>query len=189
LRRDITTSKTIMDRKTWQWTRTIDSQKFLISTAPELLPISFVQETYAKDEVFWAKPLTDETTRTMLDNSLTLGVYKVSESDEKEPVGMARMVTDYITLAYLTDVYLQDDCRSLGLGKWIIHSCREIVLEMPALRFMVLLTGSEKAQRLYRRELGMGVLDGNDMPLVCMGARKEKLAEATRQTPGGPGTT
>jgi hypothetical protein len=178
-----------MDRKTWQWTRTIDSQKFLISTAPELLPISFVQETFARDEVFWAKPLTDETTRTMLDNSLTLGVYKISENDEKEPVGMARIVTDYITLAYLTDVYLRDDCRSLGLGKWIIHGCREIVLEIPALRFMVLLTGSDKAQRLYRRELGMSVLDGNEMPLACMGARKEKLAEATRQTPSGPGTT
>jgi GNAT superfamily N-acetyltransferase len=178
-----------MDKKTWQWERTIDSQTFLISTAPELLPISFVQETYATADVFWAKPLTDETTRTMLNNSLTLGIYRVSDSDKKEPVGMARMVTDYTTLAYLTDVYLQDEFRNLGLGKWIIHSCREIVLEINDLRFMVLLTGSEQAQQLYRRELGMSVLDGRETPLACMGARKEKLAEATRQTAGGPGTT
>jgi GNAT superfamily N-acetyltransferase len=167
-----------MDKKTWQWERTIESQTFLISTTPELLPLSFVQEAFATDAMFWARPLSDEATRAMLDNSLTLGVYKISDGDKEEPVGMARMVTDYTTLAYLTDVYLQDAYRSLGLGKWIIRCCREIVVEMNDLRFMVLLTGSEKAQNLYRRELGMSALDGRDLPLVCMGARREQLAEA-----------
>jgi hypothetical protein len=98
-------------------------------------------------------------------------------------------VTDYTTLAYLTDVYLQGEYRAFGLGKWIIRCCREIVLEMNDLRFMVLLTGSEQAQRLYRRELGMDILDGCAISLTCMGARKEKLAEAARQTTGGPSTT
>jgi GNAT superfamily N-acetyltransferase len=167
-----------MDKKIWQWERTIESQTFLISTLPELMPHSFVQEAFATEAMFWARPLSNEATRAMLDNSLTLGVYKVSDSDKKEPIGMARMVTDYTTLAYLTDVYLQDAYRNLGLGKWIIRCCREIVVEMNDLRFMVLLTGSEKAQNLYRRELGMSTLDGRELPLVCMGARREKLAEA-----------
>lgn len=180
-----------MDKKTWTWQRTAGSQTFLISTAPHLLPHAFVQEAFATDAMFWAKPLSDEATRAMLENSLTLGVYKLSDNDEKEPVGMARMVTDYTTLAYLTDVYLQDAYRNLGLGKWIIHCCRQIVMEMNDLRFMVLLTGSEQAQKLYRRELGMAVLDGQEIPLACMGARKEKLAEAAggQQAAGGPGPT
>jgi GNAT superfamily N-acetyltransferase len=168
-----------MDKKTWQWERTINSQKYFISTARELLPHSFVQEAFATEAMYWTQPLSDEATRAMLDSSLTLGVYKLSDDcDKKEPIGMARMITDYTTLVYLTDVYLQDAYRNLGLGKWIIHSCREIVLEMKDLRFMVLLTGSEQARDLYRREFGMLVLNGDELPLTALGARREKLTEA-----------
>jgi hypothetical protein len=49
---------------------------------------------------------------------------------------------------------------------------------MENLRWMVLLTGSEQAQALYRRELGMTKLDGVEEGLVCMGSRRAKLAEA-----------
>lgn len=180
-----------MDKKTWQWERTIGSQTFLLSTDKKLLPHTFVQEAFATDDVFWAKPLSDDATRAMLENSCTLGLYKVGEN-ERSPIGMARMVTDYTTLAYLTDVYLKNSYRSLGLGKWIIHCCREVALEMRDLRFMVLLTGSEKAQNLYRRELGMSLLDGREQALTCMGARAAKLADAAAsagRASDGPRTT
>jgi GNAT superfamily N-acetyltransferase len=168
-----------MDMKIWQWRRTIESREFLISSAKELLPLSFVQASFATEAMYWARPLSAEATRAMLDSSCTLGLYLLSPDDGTQtPIGMARLVTDYTTLAYLTDVYLQDAYRNLGLGKWIIHCCREVVLSMKELRFMVLLTGSEQAQQLYRREFGMAPLDGREMPLVCMGARAAKLAEA-----------
>jgi hypothetical protein len=177
-----------MDKKIWQWERTLASETFLISTAPDLLPHSFVSQAFATEDMFWTQKVSDEAIQTMLRNSCTLGVYKISDGGKREPIGMARMVTDYTTLAYLTDVYLQDAYRSLGLGKWIIRCCREIVLEYSDLRFMVLLTGSEKAQRLYRTELGMGSLDGREQKLVCMGARKEKLAEAAAAGDGSETT-
>ncbi|KAH7070102.1 acetyltransferase [Paraphoma chrysanthemicola] len=175
-----------MDKKTWQWQCAIDSDTFLISTDKRLLPLAFVQEAFATEAMFWAKPISDEALRTMLDNSCTLGIYKVDNGDQKIPIGMARMLTDYTTLAYLTDVYLDDSYRNLGLGKWIVRCCREIVMEMKDLRFMVLLTASEQAQNLYRRELGMSLLDGREQPLTCMGARSSKLAEAAGSAPGGP---
>ncbi|KAF2029889.1 acetyltransferase [Setomelanomma holmii] len=178
-----------MDKKTWQWERTIGSDTFLISTQRGLLPHSFVHEAFATEAMFWAQPLSDETLRAMLDSSCTLGLYKVGSNDEKTPIGMARMITDYTTLAYLTDVYLEDSYRNLGLGKWMIHCWREIVMEMKDLRFMVLLTGSEKAQNLYRRELGMSLLDGREQALTCMGARKTKLAEVAASTHHGPSAT
>ena len=173
-----------MDKKTWEWQRTVGSQTFHISSARDLLPHPFVQEAFAQDAMYWADRLSDEATRSMLDNSLTLGVY----TSDKTPIGMARMVTDYTTLAYLTDVYLQDAYRNLGLGKWIIACCREIALEMKDLRFMVLLTGSEQARKLYRREFGMSVLDGQEQKLTCMGARREKLAEAQANAAGPDAT-
>jgi GNAT superfamily N-acetyltransferase len=175
-----------MDNK--QWLRTVDSQRYLVSTERELLPLEFVKAAFATDAMYWAQPLSDDATRTMLEKSLTLGVYKVSDDGgKKEPIGMARMVTDYTTLAYLTDVYLQDDHRSKGLGKWIIHCCREVVLEMKDLRFMVLLTGSEQARNLYRREFGMAVLDGHELALSAMGARLPVLAEAASVQRTGDG--
>jgi GNAT superfamily N-acetyltransferase len=166
-----------MDTKEWQ--RTVDSQTYLISTARELIPLAFVQAAYATEAMYWAQPLSDDATRAMLENSLTLGVYRVSKDGEKkEPIGMARMVTDYTTLAYLTDVYLDPEQRNKGLGKWIIRCCREVVLEMKNLRFMVLLTGSEQARNLYRKEFGMAVMDGHELALSAMGAQLPELAKA-----------
>lgn len=164
-----------MDTKVWQWKRTVGAQEFLISTAKDLLPHSFVQEAFADKAMFWAKPMSAEHIKTMLDNSCTLALYKVQDGSPT-PVGMARMVTDYITLAYLTDVYLEEATRGLGLGKWIIQCCREIALDVPELRFMVLLTGSEQAQQLYRRECGMERF-GDEHALAAMGARRTRLAE------------
>ena len=62
--------------------------------------------------------------------------------------------------------------------KWAAPIVSEICVGMENLRWMVLLTGSEQAQALYRRELGMTKLDGVEEGLVCMGSRRAKLAEA-----------
>ncbi|KAF1941723.1 hypothetical protein EJ02DRAFT_193881 [Clathrospora elynae] len=167
-----------MDKKRFQWQRTMASKTYLISSDRSLLPHAFVQQAFATDAMFWAKPLpSDEALKTMLDNSLTLGIYEISEVT-KIAIGMARMITDYTTLAYLTDVYLLPAHQGQGLGKWVIACCRDICLEMEQLRFMVLLTGSEEAQKLYRQELGMQKLDSAEEPLVCMGVRRGKLADA-----------
>lgn len=168
-----------MDKKVWQWKRSVGSENFFISTAKELLPHSFVQEAFADKAMFWAKPVSAETLKTMLDNSCTLCLYREESGGSLIPVGMARLVTDFVTLAYLTDVYLKEDTRGLGLGKWMIHCCREIALDLPELRFMLLLTGSEQAQQLYRRECGMERL-GDEHPLVAMGARRTALETCTR---------
>jgi ribosomal protein S18 acetylase RimI-like enzyme len=166
-----------MDQKIFQWQRTIGSATYLISSDRSLLPHGFVQTAFATEAMFWAKPLSSTAMSTMLDNSLTLGLYTVS-NEVKTPIGMARMITDYTTLAYLTDVYIVPEQQGHGIGKWLIACCREICIGMENLRFMVLLTGSEQAQALYRKELGMAKLDGVEEGLVWMGSRRAKLAEA-----------
>ncbi|KAH7556654.1 hypothetical protein BM1_06088 [Bipolaris maydis] len=171
-----------MDEKIFQWERAIGTRTYLISSDRSLLPHSFVQEAYATDAVFWAKPLAPAKLTTLLDNSLTLGVFVVSNGT-KTAVGMARMITDYTTLAYLTDVYLIPEHQGQGAGKWLIRCCREICMDMEDLRFMVLLTGSEQAQALYRKELGMAKLDGGEVGLTCMGARRTALFEAASAGP------
>jgi ribosomal protein S18 acetylase RimI-like enzyme len=172
----------MMDKTIYKSQQITGSQTYLISADRSLLPHSFVHEAFATEAMYWAKPLSSEAMSTMLNNSLTLGLYLVSNGTNT-PIGMARMITDYTTLAYLTDVYLLPEHQGQGLGKWIIACCREICTSMENLRFMVLLTGSEQAQKLYRRELGMQKLDGAEEAVVCMGARRTKLAEAAATPP------
>ena len=85
------------------------------------------------------------------------------------------MVTDYVTFAYLTDVYVLEDYRKLGLGRWLIRCCKEIAKAMPDLRWKMLLTLSEHAERLYHCELGMNRLGKTEDGLIVMGARKAQL--------------
>ncbi|KAF2123558.1 acetyltransferase [Dothidotthia symphoricarpi CBS 119687] len=175
-----------MDKKVWEWRRTIDSQDFLISTCRQSLPHSFINDAFGNAAMFWAKPMSEESLEAMLNNSCTLGLYMLSSNGTKTPIGMARMITDYTTLAYLTDVYVQQSHRKLGLGQWLIHSCRSIALEIPGLRYMVLLTGSPQAQDLYRRELGATVFNSKEENLAAMGARKTGLADAASGSGNGP---
>jgi ribosomal protein S18 acetylase RimI-like enzyme len=165
------------DEKVWQWERTVGSQAFLISTSKELLPHAFVQDVFAHDDSFWAQPVPADRLATLLANSCTLGMYAVSADGTQTPVGMARVVTDYVTLGYLTDVFVAAAWRGMGLGKWLVQCSRAMMLGLPELRFLVLLTGSAEAQALYRRELGMGVF-GDDERLCAMGARRAGLTAA-----------
>lgn len=55
-----------------------------------------------------------------------VGLYKTNGAESADgaqnrirPIGFARLVTDYVTLAYLTDVYIAEEHRGLGLGQWV----------------------------------------------------------------------
>jgi ribosomal protein S18 acetylase RimI-like enzyme len=173
----LVTSFDKMDAKEWQ--RTVNGEMFLISTAKRILPVEFVQEVFDNPAVFWTKRSSAADTETLLDNSCSLGLFKV-QNGTKFPIGMARIVTDYVTLAYLTDVFVLDEFRTLGLGKWLIRCCRDIMNDIPDLRWSLLMTGNEQAQRFYRRELGMELLGSHaNETVAAMGARKAHIASAS----------
>lgn len=151
-----------------------------------MLPDSFVQSAFDHPDVYWAQKPTAETTKKMLDNSLTLGLYKVNSSSTSHdttttPIGLARLITDHVTFAYLTDVFLLDDYRKLGLGKWLVHCCRDLMAELPDLRWMVLFTGSEGVARMYQNELGMKQLGKTPDGLISLGARGAWLREVAEK--------
>ncbi|GAB7337834.1 hypothetical protein MBLNU457_4234t1 [Dothideomycetes sp. NU457] len=120
-----------------EWRKTISGQEYLISTSPNKLSHAFINEAFASPEMSWAKPLSPETLDLMLRSSYTLGVYAISPAtpaptspsspssprtpsptldspDTEEMVGMARFVTDFATIAYLTDVYIHPAHRRRG---------------------------------------------------------------------------
>jgi GNAT superfamily N-acetyltransferase len=40
--------------------------------------------------------------------------------DQEKQIGFARVVTDYATHAWLCDVFIHEDYRGRGLGKWLM---------------------------------------------------------------------
>lgn len=71
-------------------------------------------------------------------------------------IGFARVITDYVTFAYLTDVYVLPEWQGSGLGKWLIECVQGVFEGMPHLRRSMLVTGAggpgvgfyEKAMRM-----------------------------------------
>ena len=63
----------------------------------------------------WAAGIPRATLDRALDHSLCIGLYHGASQ-----VGLARVVTDRATYAYLCDVYVDEAHRGRGLGKWLV---------------------------------------------------------------------
>ena len=73
---------------------------------------------------------------------------------QQNMIGSGRLVTDYVTFGYLTDVYVLPDYQGKGLGAWMMECLNEAVEQWPDLRRVMLLTGDEYAAKMYERTLG-----------------------------------
>jgi N-acetylglutamate synthase-like GNAT family acetyltransferase len=89
--------------------------KFTISTDPAHLDINAIVDMISR--AYWAKGRPQERTEQAIANSLVFGVY-----EGKRQIGVARVVTDYSIVAYLCDVFIHEDYRGRGLGKWLVES-------------------------------------------------------------------
>ena len=84
---------------------------------------------------------------------------------------MARIVTDYVIFAHLTDVYVESDYQGIGLENWLIQCCNEIIEEIPALRYVILRAGESTSggtARLYEQEMGMSLFEQGESGLFVM---------------------
>lgn len=89
--------------------------RFTISTDPARLDIDAICGFLKR--AYWANTRPRERTERAIQNSLVFGVY-----DGDRQIGVARVVTDYSIFAYLCDVFMHEDYRTLGLGKWLIQT-------------------------------------------------------------------
>jgi GNAT superfamily N-acetyltransferase len=96
---------------------------FVISTDPDLLDANAVFEFLAQAR--WWNNLTHESLDRALRNSMC---FSLLEADKQ--IGLARVITDCVTYAYLCDVFITEDRRGRGLGSWLIRC----VLDHPELK-------------------------------------------------------
>jgi GNAT superfamily N-acetyltransferase len=74
---------------------------------------------------YWAEGIPREVVAKAVAGSLCFGLF-----ENERQIGLARVVTDRATYAYLCDVYVLEEWRGRGLGKWMI----EVVLTHPDLQ-------------------------------------------------------
>ena len=92
--------------------------QFTISTDPGRLDLDAICDFLRR--AYWANTRPRERTERALLNSLVFGVYHGAQQ-----IGLGRVVSDYSVFAYLCDVFIHEDYRAQGLGKWLIQTIME----------------------------------------------------------------
>lgn len=120
----------------------MESKGYQISTDPVRFDIPLIHH-YLSKESYWGGEATLEEVDELTQHSLCYGVYLGDQQ-----IGFASVETDYESFAYLSDIFILQEHRGLGLSIWLV----ETVLANPDLRDMeswMLLT--DDAQGLYER--------------------------------------
>jgi GNAT superfamily N-acetyltransferase len=126
------------------WTK----ENYVVSTDNSLLQLDVIHRNLG--QTHWAAGIDEETVRNAVAHSLNFGLY-----DGDRQIGYARVITDHATFGYLADVFVIDDYRGKGLGRWLV----ECTLAYPGVeRYRRLLLATTSAPWLYEK-LGFSTPD------------------------------
>lgn len=117
--------------------------EFVISTDLARLDLGIVQH-WLSTASYWAEGVSLDVVERGFRHSCVFAAYDKAAA----LVGWSRVVTDYATYGYLTDVFVLPERRGQGLGKLLV----EAMLAHPALQgFKKLMLGTRDAHGLYRQ--------------------------------------
>ena len=85
---------------------------FTVSTDPARLAIGVIHAFLARS--YWSPGVPEEVVARAIQNSLCFGLYS-----EDSQIGFARFVTDYARHTYLCDLFVLQESRRQGLGRWL----------------------------------------------------------------------
>jgi N-acetylglutamate synthase-like GNAT family acetyltransferase len=115
---------------------------FTITTDKSKMDIVAIHDFLSKYSG-WSDNIPFDRVKTSIDNSLNFGLFH----NDKQ-IGLARIISDFSTIAYLGDIYVLDNYRGQGLSKKLMDA----VIEHPnlqGLRRWILLTST--ADWLYEK--------------------------------------
>ena len=114
---------------------------FVITTDPARLDADAIYAYLSR--VYWAKTRSRNAVERSLKNSLCFGLY-----EDTRQIGLARVISDYATFAYLCDVYVLEAYQGKGLGTWLM----QVVMAHPDLQGLRRwLLATRDAHGLYRK--------------------------------------
>src|SRR4051812_7219311 len=89
---------------------------YTITTDILKLDVNVIHQ-FLSEESYWAKGIPKNIVEKSISNSLCFGLFFQSSQ-----IGFARLVTDKATFAYVADVFILQEHRGKGLGKWLMKT-------------------------------------------------------------------
>ncbi|WP_297703898.1 GNAT family N-acetyltransferase [uncultured Eudoraea sp.] len=94
-----------------------------ISTDIREMDIALVHN-YLSKQSYWAKGRNIKEVITSMENAICFAVF-----DGKRQIAFARLVTDYVVFAWLMDVFVIDEYRSKGVGRFLM----DYIMNLPSI--------------------------------------------------------
>jgi len=120
--------------------KTPDTTHIHITTEKDKLDMDAIMD-FMHRHSYWAQSRDRATMSRAIENSLCFGLFY-----ENRMAGFARVVTDYSTMYYLCDVFIQPVYQGRGLGKQLIQA----VIDAPQLSGLYGMLLTRDAHELYR---------------------------------------
>ena len=119
----------------------VTKNEFNISTDKNKINLDYVHQFLTQS--YWSPGTSMQIVKKAMEGSLCFGVY-----ENNKQVGYARVITDTATFAYLADVFIDENYRGKGLGKWLV----QMILKHPDLQCLrrIILT-TKDAHKVYEQ--------------------------------------
>ncbi len=133
--------------------------EFYISMDKSKMNVPFIHK-YLSEHSYWAKGRTINRVKLSIEHSLCFGVF----NKNNEQLGFARITTDYVTVAWLMDVFISKTHQGKGLGKLLI----DYVVNLPELKEVRGIgLKTIDAQKLYK-QFGFKNIDNPEIWMMKM---------------------
>lgn len=116
---------------------------FLVSTDPGKLDVPLIHRWLSK-EAHWSLEIPLELVERAIHHSLCFGLY----APDGQQAGFGRMVTDFTTFGWVTDVFVLDAYRGKGLARFLME-CMRAHPQLQVLRRWLL--GTSHAAGFYQK--------------------------------------
>lgn len=120
----------------------VQRDNITISTDPTRLDMDAICDFLTR--AYWAQGRPRAVTERAYAHSLVFGVY-----DGARQIGVARVASDLAVFAYLMDVFIHEDYRGQGIGKWLLDVILHQYPDLQNVRRWMLAT--QDAHELYAR--------------------------------------
>ena len=127
---------------------TIEKNNYTITTDKNKIDIDYVHGVLSKS--YWSPGVHIQVVKKAMKGSLCFGIYDRDKQTllAGRQVGYARIITDKATFAWLADVFIDEDYRGKGLGKWMV----EMILAHPDLQGLRrILLATKDAHKVYEQ--------------------------------------
>ena len=137
----------------------MDSSAYTLKVGHEL-PLDQLVDLY--NSVDWLAYTTEEQ-RPKLQEAIRNSTYVVTMWSGEKMVGLARCISDDVSICYIQDILIHPDYQRHGIGRKLLLNCLE---RFAHVRMQVLLTDDEERQLKFYESLGYkNTKDLKKMPL------------------------